>query len=176
MVEPREQARRCGVLPRGNELSASGGQTDVGLFIFDEPGQDVDGTAMDAGDISIRAASRVNVTDIGTTTNDPDTQPPSAGQGALQWSGLSVGDTELSLGDSTDVTAQVTNSATNRPAAVTARLLVNGEATASRSLTVLPQSTETVTFTFAPDGPGIFDVKINRTSTETVTVGLRTGL
>ena len=175
MIDPREQARRCGVLPRGEELNAEGSETDVGLFIYEESGTDPDGTAMDPGDISIRANKRINNVGLADTDPDADTEPPNEDQAVLTWSNFSVSSTEVIPDEGIDVSADVENTA-SEPAILTARVLADGEAITSRPLTIDGGTTDTVAFEVFFDAEGVYEVGINRTDTRTVFVNNANGL
>jgi len=120
---------------------------------------------MPKGAVSIRGRGKIN--NVGLDAGQVEQEEES--RGPLKWSGLQVGDTTVTAGEGTRISATVENTS-NRIALVNARALANGQALASRSVRVDPGATERVVFTPLFPDTGLFDVRVEDTGTTEVRV------
>jgi PGF-pre-PGF domain-containing protein len=84
-------------------------------------------------------------------------------------SNAELSDSTINVGDTVDVTAEVTNDGTGQ-GTYTAELIVDGDVVETEELTVAAGETETVTFSYTPNAAGEYSAAIGDTSAGTLTV------
>ncbi|MXV62940.1 PGF-CTERM sorting domain-containing protein [Natronorubrum sp. JWXQ-INN-674] len=128
---------------------------------------DASGTADVTFELTLEQAGTYDVAvgehTVGTLTvleDDPD---------AFDVSDVQVDDTDLEVGESTDVSATVENVG-DEAGTFTAELLVDGEVTDETDIALEAGETETVTFTASFDDPGEYEVTVSDADGVTVSV------
>jgi len=148
------------------EHGSETGDTDsgAGVHVWEDNGTTESGQSASAGDVSVRTEGNLYFEQIGSTSGGDE---PSTGTTTI--SNLSVSSTSINPDETVTATVEVTNSQTG-PVDITTTLQIDGSVKATKTKTIGGGDTRNVSFKSKFDTVGEYEIGINDTGPQTVTV------
>jgi hypothetical protein len=148
----------------GGETTADGVNKNSGIRFHSEAGLTQDGVEVPAGSVEI-FGPEIHFAHTGQTADVESDKST-----ILNWSNMSVDASSITLGTTSTFSADITNNG-SYPETVTPGLFIDHELVATKDLvTVGAGDSKTITFGYTFGDLGVYEVKINKTSTVSVTV------